>query len=103
MGYKSLGTTVDIISYSFGHYPRLCIWATFHLIFNLLPIEIHPTPIMITDQQLNSLAIFLGTLMMGLIVLYHFLSVNGQYTESKSTEGGAEKVPKHKPAILGAK
>ncbi|KAF8421600.1 Oligosaccaryltransferase-domain-containing protein [Tirmania nivea] len=58
---------------------------------------------MITDQQLNSLAIFLGTLMMGLIVLYHFLSVNSQDTESTSTEGGAEKASKHKLAIVGAK
>ncbi|RPB02323.1 hypothetical protein L873DRAFT_452174 [Choiromyces venosus 120613-1] len=31
---------------------------------------------MISDTQLNSIAIFLGTLMMGLIVLYHFLAVN---------------------------
>jgi len=31
---------------------------------------------MITDNDLNSLAIFLGTLMMSLIVLYHFLAVN---------------------------
>lgn len=31
---------------------------------------------MISDSELNSLAVFLGTFMMGLIVLYHFLAVN---------------------------
>jgi hypothetical protein len=31
---------------------------------------------MVTDKELNSIAIFLGTLMMSLIVLYHFLAVN---------------------------
>ena len=31
---------------------------------------------MITDDGLNSLAIFLGSLAMLLIVLYHFLEVN---------------------------
>jgi oligosaccharyl transferase complex subunit OST4 len=33
---------------------------------------------MITDNQLYSLAIFLGSLAMLLIVLYHFLEVNNQ-------------------------
>jgi oligosaccharyl transferase complex subunit OST4 len=31
---------------------------------------------MISDTELNAVAIFLGTLMMSLIVLYHFLAVN---------------------------
>jgi oligosaccharyl transferase complex subunit OST4 len=39
---------------------------------------------MITDNELNSIAIFLGTLMMSLIVLYHFLAVN---SGEKSTTG----------------
>jgi len=39
---------------------------------------------MITDSELNSITIFLGTLMMSLIVLYHFLAVN---SDEKSTTG----------------
>ncbi|KAI4218376.1 MAG: hypothetical protein L6R36_008989, partial [Xanthoria steineri] len=35
-------------------------------------------PTMITDDQLYSLAIFLGSISMLLIVLYHFLEVNAQ-------------------------
>ncbi|KAL7275968.1 hypothetical protein RUND412_001068 [Rhizina undulata] len=42
---------------------------------------------MITDQELNSLAIFLGSLMMGLIVLYHFLAVNSKGSKATSTNG----------------
>jgi hypothetical protein len=33
---------------------------------------------MISDTQLNTLAIFAGTLTMFLIVFYHFLSVNAK-------------------------
>ncbi|QRC99986.1 hypothetical protein JI435_069070, partial [Parastagonospora nodorum SN15] len=36
------------------------------------------TPTMITDSQLYSLAIFLGSAAMLLIVLYHFLEVNSE-------------------------
>lgn len=39
---------------------------------------------MITDQELYSLTIFLGTLMMSLIVLYHFLSVNANQSTASS-------------------
>ncbi|KAG0642696.1 Oligosaccaryltransferase-domain-containing protein [Tuber brumale] len=42
---------------------------------------------MISDTQLNSIAIFLGTLMMGLIVLYHFLSVNASESAEKVGKG----------------
>lgn len=45
---------------------------------------------MITDDGLNSLAIFLGSLAMLLIVLYHFLEVN-------ATEDGPA-VDEKKPA-----
>ncbi|KAF2746500.1 hypothetical protein M011DRAFT_404506, partial [Sporormia fimetaria CBS 119925] len=37
-----------------------------------------PTATMITDSQLYSLAIFLGSAAMLLIVLYHFLEVNSE-------------------------
>ena len=44
---------------------------------------------MITDDGLNSLAIFLGSLAMLLIVLYHFLEVNA--IEDDNTSGTDEK------------
>ncbi len=40
---------------------------------------------MITDDGLNSLAIFLGSLAMLLIVLYHFLEVNAIEDGGKAT------------------
>ena len=40
---------------------------------------------MITDDGLNSLAIFLGALAMLLIVLYHFLEVNAIEDNNTST------------------
>lgn len=42
---------------------------------------------MITDSELNSIAIFLGTLMMSLIVLYHFLAVNARELSHSSVNG----------------
>ena len=39
---------------------------------------------MITDDGLNSLAIFLGSLAMLLIVLYHFLEVNAVEDDGKA-------------------
>ena len=55
---------------------------------------------MISDEQLHALAIFLGSLMMGMIVLYHFLAVNAR-AESKSKPSA----PRHKPAaaVIGTK
>lgn len=41
---------------------------------------------MITDEGLNSLAIFLGSLAMLLIVLYHFLEVNAKDDTSSQAE-----------------
>ena len=43
---------------------------------------------MITDNDLYSLAIFLGSLAMLLIVLYHFLEVNAK--EDDTPEGNIE-------------
>ena len=58
---------------------------------------------MISDSQLNSLAIFLGTLMMALIVFYHFLAVNAtDSSDSKSTKADIT-ASKLKPAIVAAK
>lgn len=54
---------------------------------------------MITDDQLYKLAIFLGSLAMLLIVLYHFLEVNAIDDEPKAQSGekvapkGAAQVP----------
>ena len=45
---------------------------------------------MITDDQLYKLAIFLGSLAMLLIVLYHFLEVNA--IDDNATAGLSEKV-----------
>jgi len=46
---------------------------------------------MISDNELYSLAIFLGSLSMLLIVLYHFLEVNAQ-DEPAETIAATEKV-----------
>ncbi|EXJ74769.1 uncharacterized protein A1O5_01464 [Cladophialophora psammophila CBS 110553] len=58
---------------------------------------------MITDAQLYSLAIFLGSAAMLLIVLYHFLEVNAQDDEKLDGELRNEKagVGAVKPAGLG--
>jgi len=45
---------------------------------------------MITDNELNSIAIFLGTLMMSLIVLYHFLAVNSGERSTREKGTGAK-------------
>jgi len=42
---------------------------------------------MISDTELNSIAIFLGSLMMGLIVLYHFMAVNSGEKAGSSARG----------------
>ncbi|KAF8474597.1 Oligosaccaryltransferase-domain-containing protein [Kalaharituber pfeilii] len=55
---------------------------------------------MITDAQLNALALFLGTFMMSLIVLYHFLAVNAE-DASKSDSQTPGEGQKHKAAIVG--
>jgi oligosaccharyl transferase complex subunit OST4 len=46
---------------------------------------------MITDNQLYSLALFLGGLSMVLIVLYHFIQVNAVDEEGKLINSVAEK------------
>lgn len=47
---------------------------------------------MITDAQLYSLALFLGSASMLLIVLYHFLEVNSKDEELPVVEESEEKV-----------
>jgi oligosaccharyl transferase complex subunit OST4 len=48
---------------------------------------------MITDSQLYSLAIFLGSAAMLLIVLYHFLEVNSEdHAAAEKPKAGAGKV-----------
>lgn len=47
---------------------------------------------MITDNQLYSLAIFLGSAAMLLIVLYHFLEVNATDDEDLAQDLKSEKV-----------
>ena len=53
---------------------------------------------MITDDQLYSLAVFLGCLAMLLIVLYHFLEVNAIEDDAPSTDAGKAE---SKHAMLG--
>jgi len=48
---------------------------------------------MISDAQLYSLALFLGSAAMLLIVLYHFLEVNSKDDESLSKAKQVEAVP----------
>ena len=56
---------------------------------------------MISDSTLYSLSIFLGSLAMLLIVLYHFLEVNAQPdTEPASTTTGGATDPKSEIAGL---
>ncbi|KAI9832256.1 MAG: hypothetical protein M1819_004434 [Sarea resinae] len=47
---------------------------------------------MISDNDLNSLAIFLGAIAMLLIVLYHFLEINAK-DEPLSQERKADTIP----------
>ncbi|CAD0109602.1 unnamed protein product [Aureobasidium uvarum] len=58
-----------------------------------------PPTIMITDDQLYQLAIFLGSVSMLLIVLYHFLEVNAEDDAKTplSAERKADTVPGAKP------
>ena len=54
---------------------------------------------MISDDDLYRLAIFLGSLAMLLIVLYHFLEVNAQEDNESPTKTPAEKIISAKPAV----
>ena len=56
------------------------------------PIERASTFKMITDAQLYSLAIFLGSAAMLLIVLYHFLEVNSEDHAAQEKSKVANKV-----------
>ncbi|KAG9556858.1 hypothetical protein KCU77_g16452, partial [Aureobasidium melanogenum] len=68
-------------------------------------LSITPSPFhsynttMITDDQLYQLAIFLGSVSMLLIVLYHFLEVNAENDDKTplSAERKADTVPGAKP------
>jgi len=48
---------------------------------------------MISDDQLYSLALFLGAASMLLIVLYHFLEVNAKDKDSLSSERKVDALP----------
>jgi len=48
---------------------------------------------MITDANLYSLAIFLGSAAMLMIVLYHFLEVNAKDAAPLSSERKADAIP----------
>jgi oligosaccharyl transferase complex subunit OST4 len=54
---------------------------------------------MITDDQLYSLALFLGAASMLLIVLYHFLEVNAKDAEPLSAERKADSLPASKGKV----
>ncbi|KAI1656575.1 Oligosaccaryltransferase-domain-containing protein [Daldinia decipiens] len=55
---------------------------------------------MISDDDLYSLAIFLGSTAMVLIVLYHFFEVNSQ-EDSTLSEKAAKSTLAHQPAAVG--
>jgi len=55
---------------------------------------------MISDDDLYRLAIFLGSLAMLLIVLYHFLEVNAK-DDGAPTKTPGEKIASAKPAVVG--
>ncbi|KAK6955087.1 hypothetical protein Daesc_002717 [Daldinia eschscholtzii] len=55
---------------------------------------------MISDDDLYTLAIFLGSVAMILIVLYHFFEVNSQ-EDSALSEKAAKSVPSQQPAVVG--
>ncbi|CAO1601290.1 MAG: hypothetical protein LQ349_005724 [Xanthoria aureola] len=57
---------------------------------------------MITDDQLYSLAIFLGCMSMLLIVLYHFLEVNAK-EEEKEAAAAKDTSPANKTPAAGTK
>jgi hypothetical protein len=48
---------------------------------------------MISDNGLYSLAVFLGSLAMLLIVLYHFLEINAQDDKAVSDDRKADALP----------
>ncbi|KAK4940619.1 hypothetical protein LTR28_009081, partial [Elasticomyces elasticus] len=52
-----------------------------------------PPPAMISDAQLYSLAIFLGSAAMLMIVLYHFLEINAKDAAPLSEERKADALP----------
>ncbi|KAF8538535.1 hypothetical protein BDD12DRAFT_885035 [Trichophaea hybrida] len=54
---------------------------------------------MVTDNELNSIAIFLGTLMMSLIVLYHFLAVNSGDNQASASVEYSGNVKKGAPVV----
>lgn len=58
---------------------------------------------MISDSQLYSLAIFLGSASMLLIVLYHFLEVNAKDGAPLSRERRADSIPSGGQAGEGRK
>ena len=62
------------------HAKAVC-WSSCHLIYQS-GIQL-PLVKMISDDDLYSMAIFLGTAAMLLIVLYHFLEINAKDTPGK--------------------
>ncbi|KAI0854002.1 Oligosaccaryltransferase-domain-containing protein [Daldinia vernicosa] len=55
---------------------------------------------MISDDDLYTLAIFLGSTAMVLIVLYHFFEVNSQ-EDGALSEKAAKSTPAQQPAAVG--
>ncbi|KAI2634372.1 Oligosaccaryltransferase-domain-containing protein [Hypomontagnella submonticulosa] len=55
---------------------------------------------MISDDDLYTLAIFLGSMSMVLIVLYHFFEVNSR-EDSALAEKAAKATPSQQPAAIG--
>ncbi|KAI2611074.1 Oligosaccaryltransferase-domain-containing protein [Hypoxylon fragiforme] len=55
---------------------------------------------MISDDDLYRLAIFLGSVSMVLIVLYHFFEVNSQEGSALAAKA-AKSIPARQPAAVG--
>lgn len=81
-----------LLTFSVGFFPRIYYRTNVRQPDNCSTIRF-ATFAMISDNDLYSLAIFLGCLAMLLIVLYHFLEVNAQEDDPPSSEKTASKTP----------
>ena len=73
---------------------RVATQTSANLNSNHLPLSSHFTySTMISDASLYSLAVFLGSASMLLIVLYHFLEINAKDATPLSQERKADAIP----------
>ncbi|KAF4306182.1 Oligosaccaryltransferase [Botryosphaeria dothidea] len=94
-------TTAGYINCSPPHHPRSCNRPSLFTARSIAPTRIyskHPrtrkqSATMITDTSLYTLAIFLGSAAMLMIVLYHFLEINAKDAEPLSKDRKADAIP----------